>query len=876
MYCFTLSLCFIFLQLVPEIVGSSSKDLMKDPYWRSIIVNPFKNYTYQTDNLHQQSNIRQYFSSDDLQVMNQMVTTFLTYPNENMWKTVEEVSESHPFILFHQRKAGGSSLRDTLHYASRLTNLTAFIPCNTADCDIYTFPRDKHSAIYAGHFKWGAQSDLAKFNKTLRTQYSCATNYRHPIARIESCIYFRFDDVLRGRCVSELSMSEFQQLFHKTDEFGHSCINEPFRALSGIADEVMLDHLMVGVDDGVMRHRHRSLREVGHESDSWTNRDSLHVTDNSKRHLLEALALDAFNLTLQHTIRCPPIILEFPETYDLATERVPTLGRADAFVSDLVLQAGGKARKKCGHLSGEHLQYVEKHSALEIMLYDAVVRKVTTQIATRYTDYLFHLQCTLRSPRDYLTLEESRGPPIAIVAVDGATIRTLLEYASGVYTGSVRTRREYTTIFPGENFCGKRMIGIYAEIGSFFVTPTNDTDSSALLKYFYSTSVRKCRRGMIPHFSEAVIQIKDPFFEMWKFLRNAHSNHNISAILSEWSMRSLREEEEGLFGVGGSGSSSNGNGNGGNTSSNKIENHTFLQRERERRRELQSSMRDESILKSSMKQLLKSSTKDSKFKQKQKQGNDRDEEEVLQEAEERMHENEKNSQSSAILSTILKNANVSTSSSSHTSMSGTHSKTPAQLEKEKDYEFYRDYMSLIMDFHTYSWIFHHHFVAYYNYTTTPGNPTLSRDNMPKFFRTSPTVPSYPKEYFLFYSIEAVGEGAYQISNHAREHSQYDEVSGNYTTLRRYHDEYDSENNAFLKFLQYTRYENKLKDDNVQCAYSHVRTPNQVGVEKLREYKEMRRYYSEHPLVLERVKEIVKQWMHVINLDPNQMLLMYKL
>jgi hypothetical protein len=47
------------------------------------------------------------------------------------------------------------------------------------------------------------------------------------------------------------------------------------------------------------------------------------------------------------------------------------------------------------------------------------------------------------------------------------------------------------------------------------------------------------------------------------------------------------------------------------------------------------------------------------------------------------------------------------------------------------------------------------------------------------------------------------------------------------------------------------------------------------VAKLREYKAMRQYYQEHPLILVRVKEIVKQWLQVLNLDPEQMLLMYK-
>lgn len=896
-----LSVLLLLVQIMRVTDGASSADLMKDPYWRSIIINPFKNYSFENDNLHQNPQIRQHFTDRDLLAMNDMVARFLLYPNELMWSTVPEVSEQHPFILFHQRKAGGSSLRDTLFFASKLLNISSFIPCHNADCDIYNFPRNKPYSIYAAHFKWGVQSDLAKFNKTLRTQYSCTTNFRHPISRVESCLYFRFNKQLNNRCVMELPMSDFKDLFHRLDYYGHSCINEPFRALSGLQDELVFDHLMDGIHDhSERRNRYlrRSLRgadlEVERESELLErDRESVLPTVHGRK-LVDSLALDVFNLTLQHTLRCPPIILEFAETYDLASERVPMLGQADAFVSDVILQGGGKTRKKCPHLSGEYLAYVEQQSALELMLYDAVVRKVTAQIATRFTDYLFHMQCSLRSTRDYLELEESRGPPIAIVAVDGQTIRTLLEQASGIFTGSVRTRREYTTIFPAENFCGKRMIGIYAEIGSFMVTTTNETDKSASLKYFYSTSVRKCKRGMIPFFSEAVIQVKDPFFEMWKFLRFAQTNSNVSSILSEWSMRSLQEEEEILL----SRSAENTHQNehqtagplGGGQQHQKQKSKSHSQRNHHQysnnhnnhgRRQLQGSIRDESIMKSSLKELLKSTTKDSKFKEKLPNGaagpaEARDEEEVLQEAEERMHQTQQNSQSSAILSTILKKSNYSTTSTGKTADTASSSESELALarqqekEKEKEYEFYRDYVSLLVDFHTYSWVFRHYFVAYYNHTKP-----LSRDELPSFFQKSPQVPSYPKDRFLFYSIESVGEGAYEISDFARKNSHFDEISGNYTSQRWYNEEYDANNNAFLKFLQYTRYEHKLIPKNVQCAYSHVRTPNQIGVAKLREYKAMRQYYQEHPLILVRVKEIVKQWLQVLNLDPEQMLLMYK-
>ena len=50
------------------------------------------------------------------------------------------ITEHNPVILFHQRKAGGSSLRTTLATAARALNLTFFIICHASvPCDTYSF-----------------------------------------------------------------------------------------------------------------------------------------------------------------------------------------------------------------------------------------------------------------------------------------------------------------------------------------------------------------------------------------------------------------------------------------------------------------------------------------------------------------------------------------------------------------------------------------------------------------------------------------------------------------------------------------------------------------------------------------------------------------
>jgi hypothetical protein len=161
------------------------------------------------------------------------------------WKAVDEISAESPLIMFHQRKAGGSSIRITLHFASLLLGLPTYISCYTKPCDAYHVDYDEPYAIYAGHYAWGLQNRLAKFSTSMRSsQFSCITNFRHPVDRINSCLYFRFPDMLSGRCLDELTLEEFKSLLYTMGDYGNSCLNEPFRMLSGETNEIMLDHMM--------------------------------------------------------------------------------------------------------------------------------------------------------------------------------------------------------------------------------------------------------------------------------------------------------------------------------------------------------------------------------------------------------------------------------------------------------------------------------------------------------------------------------------------------------------------------------------------------------------------------------------------------------
>jgi hypothetical protein len=76
---------------------------------------------------------------------------------ESLWPPVTEVTGATPMVFFHQRKAGGSSIRAVLHGLCTDAKLHCFIICyGGVDCDTYSLPASgSRSAVYAGHIPWG-------------------------------------------------------------------------------------------------------------------------------------------------------------------------------------------------------------------------------------------------------------------------------------------------------------------------------------------------------------------------------------------------------------------------------------------------------------------------------------------------------------------------------------------------------------------------------------------------------------------------------------------------------------------------------------------------------------------------------------------------
>lgn len=175
------------------------------------------------------------------------------------------LSPGSPLIFHHQRKTGGSSLRIALKAAAAAANLTTFVTCYAGvSCDSYTFG-NASAALYAGHLGWGERRNLARTGSldvrtarwsTPQQRASCLTLFREPIARLESCYYYRFVNKRmagpkaiahpRFQCISNLTASEVRSmLVTGRSQFGSGCLAEPFRIFSGQTSEEELAEVAI-------------------------------------------------------------------------------------------------------------------------------------------------------------------------------------------------------------------------------------------------------------------------------------------------------------------------------------------------------------------------------------------------------------------------------------------------------------------------------------------------------------------------------------------------------------------------------------------------------------------------------------------------------
>ena len=154
----------------------------------------------------------------------------------------EKPTIDRPFIYIHQRKCGGSSMRDAVFAGATALGLndSTFIPCYqgvrclTSEPDPATVST---RTVLAGHFNWYSVVPGDR-------DYACLTTFRHPVSRVDSCIsmvrHFMRKPV---DLVANMTGEQFRQLLRTTHHGNASCNNEALYMLSGVEHAATLDFL---------------------------------------------------------------------------------------------------------------------------------------------------------------------------------------------------------------------------------------------------------------------------------------------------------------------------------------------------------------------------------------------------------------------------------------------------------------------------------------------------------------------------------------------------------------------------------------------------------------------------------------------------------
>jgi hypothetical protein len=121
---------------------------------------------------------------------------------------------------------------------------------------------------------------------------------------------------------------------------------------------------------------------------------------------------------------------------------------------------------------------------------------------------------SLYGERKFIRPERMRIPPMLFTFPgSGTTITQLLvEYATGVLTGSIYDEDELYHVMPGLRFCGQRLGMVKAHTKDVRFAMHGDSIKAAFIDKPYTA---KCRRGAIPAFDRFLLVVRDPWASIW-------------------------------------------------------------------------------------------------------------------------------------------------------------------------------------------------------------------------------------------------------------------------------------------------------------------------------------------------------------------------
>lgn len=131
--------------------------------------------------------------------------------------------------------------------------------------------------------------------------------------------------------------------------------------------------------------------------------------------------------------------------------------------------------------------------------------------------------------RRYFIENEERNPPVlySFPGAGNTWCRLLIEYATGIYTGSIYNDASLAEILPGEFACNRRvsMIKIHPHTNGY----KSGLTPFGIGKYF-KTDNNKCAKGAIREFKRAVFLIRDPYDAIWSEYQRRFAKSHVGLI----------------------------------------------------------------------------------------------------------------------------------------------------------------------------------------------------------------------------------------------------------------------------------------------------------------------------------------------------------
>jgi len=180
--------------------------------------------------------------------------------------------ENSPFVFFHNRKCGGTSIRKIIFEACKKANISkCWIPCyEPKKCVPYSLPPLLNQEVYASHLNYGAlmhtmrENKIPTYSKFVNNSLdngelikinllddddgfgSCITNLRSTVSRVVSCWNFRMRQNraagFRLPQANELSALDWANLLPKSySDYSEGCNNEIFRTMGSSIDETYIN-----------------------------------------------------------------------------------------------------------------------------------------------------------------------------------------------------------------------------------------------------------------------------------------------------------------------------------------------------------------------------------------------------------------------------------------------------------------------------------------------------------------------------------------------------------------------------------------------------------------------------------------------------------